>query len=412
MKQFLTTVVLGATGIMMSYGQMVNTGEITILENTEVTLLSDLKNIDNSQLMNDGQLNIYKHFQNNGTIDFINQGQISFLGEDKQSISGTATVYTYDLWFENAKSRDFDIETSVEVANEAAFKAGVVHLIGNEASFTFGNNAQAVEMSHDSFVDGWVKKMGQQDFVFPIGNDGFYRPAELTEINQANEMFQMQYVWADPAGNGQLRPLDQKSKSIKDINDTEYWNYTSLNEDSIAILTLSWDELTTATPILEGNLNTLRIVFWDEQQQVWMDLGGAIDVANQRITTINPIKSSGVYTLATGNEEYILPGDIVVYNGLSPNGDGVNDFLRFDGLEKYPENSVTIFNRWGSVVFETKGYDNEENVFKGFSQGNLTVSGDKTLPTGTYFYVLDYKLEEDVQSLPIRKSGYIYISGE
>jgi gliding motility-associated-like protein len=76
-------------------------------------------------------------------------------------------------------------------------------------------------------------------------------------------------------------------------------------------------------------------------------------------------------------------GEIVVYNGLTPNNDGYNDFLliKYIGVVEGSEiNRVRIFNRWGQVVFETENYDNTTRVFTGISNSGLE------LPDGTYFY--------------------------
>jgi hypothetical protein len=49
----------------------------------------------------------------------------------------------------------------------------------------------------------------------------------------------------------------------------------------------------------------------------------------------------------------------------------------------------------GYIGFETKQYDNETRVFKGISEGRVTVDkGRSQLPTGTYFYVLNYTTKE------------------
>jgi len=66
-------------------------------------------------------------------------------------------------------------------------------------------------------------------------------------------------------------------------------------------------------------------------------------------------------------------------NGISPNGDGQNDFFVIHGLEAYPNNNVTILNRWGNVVYEK---DNYMNDWKG-----VTTAG-AVLPDATYFVVL------------------------
>lgn len=66
------------------------------------------------------------------------------------------------------------------------------------------------------------------------------------------------------------------------------------------------------------------------------------------------------------------------YNGFSPNGDGQNDYFTIEGISQYPNNELTIFNRWGTEVFKMKGY---KNAWEG-------TWNNKQLPNGTYFYVL------------------------
>ena len=41
-----------------------------------------------------------------------------------------------------------------------------------------------------------------------------------------------------------------------------------------------------------------------------------------------------------------VDGDFEVFNGMSPGDDGVNDYFKVAGIEKYPNNTVKIFNRW------------------------------------------------------------------
>lgn len=91
-------------------------------------------------------------------------------------------------------------------------------------------------------------------------------------------------------------------------------------------------------------------------------------------------------------------GEVVVFNAISPNGDNKNEvfFLQYiDLIPNAKNNKVTIFNRWGDVVFEVDNYDNTENVFRG-----LNKNGNE-LPSGTYFYRIKFAsgLEE--------KSGFI-----
>ena len=71
--------------------------------------------------------------------------------------------------------------------------------------------------------------------------------------------------------------------------------------------------------------------------------------------------------------------------GVSPNGDGINDYWEIPEIENYPDNVVSIFNRWGDMVFKVRGYDNAGTVFRG-EANQLNSLGAGTLPEGTYFY--------------------------
>jgi len=90
--------------------------------------------------------------------------------------------------------------------------------------------------------------------------------------------------------------------------------------------------------------------------------------------------------------------DLYAYNGLSPNGDGKNDVWKVKGIEKYPDNTVLIFNRWGDKLREFAGYNNTTKSWDGKNDSG------KSLPDGTYYYILDVK---DVGVL----KGWIYIRG-
>lgn len=71
------------------------------------------------------------------------------------------------------------------------------------------------------------------------------------------------------------------------------------------------------------------------------------------------------------------------HNTITPNDDGLNDFFVFDILEEYPNdfvnNEFIVFNRWGSIVYNVKPYNNNWNG---------TNNNGKPLPEGTYYYIL------------------------
>ncbi|KAF2341059.1 gliding motility-associated C-terminal domain-containing protein [Flavobacterium tistrianum] len=97
-----------------------------------------------------------------------------------------------------------------------------------------------------------------------------------------------------------------------------------------------------------------------------------------------------------------------VYNAISANGDGLNDSFFIKGIDCYPDNKVKIYNRYGVIVYEKNGYDNVTNPFQGFSDGRATVARGNKLPTGTYFYTLEY----DSNGRKVEKAGYLYVNSQ
>ncbi len=75
-----------------------------------------------------------------------------------------------------------------------------------------------------------------------------------------------------------------------------------------------------------------------------------------------------------------------VYNAVSPNGDDLNDFLYIEGIEYYPDNVISIYDRYNNLIFESPGYNNDNITWVG--QANKGIS-KKDLPGDTYFYILN-----------------------
>lgn len=84
-------------------------------------------------------------------------------------------------------------------------------------------------------------------------------------------------------------------------------------------------------------------------------------------------------------EDYVnIPcNNVIVSQGFSPNGDGINDKWFVFGLTEYPKSTVQVFDRWGDMVFEKTNYQSD---WDGLSTGGAH------LPDGTYYYLV--KLNE------------------
>lgn len=116
------------------------------------------------------------------------------------------------------------------------------------------------------------------------------------------------------------------------------------------------------------------------------------------VATVLPTGSyANIATIITSNPDDIDVGNngvevwtdpicLIVYNEFSPNNDGANDTFRVDCIENYPDNKFEVFNRYGALVYSTRGYRNQ---WDGTANVSGAVNKDEKLPTGTYYYTLD-----------------------
>jgi len=122
-------------------------------------------------------------------------------------------------------------------------------------------------------------------------------------------------------------------------------------------------------------------------------------------TVSNPVATptaTTTYTVVVTSSQGCVSSDIVIVtvvanitfpNGISPNGDGANDEWIIDNIELFPNSMVEVYNRWGELLFQSKGYvEKWKGVYKG-----------KPLPIGTYYYIINLNdaLFPDVFTGPI-----------
>ena len=99
---------------------------------------------------------------------------------------------------------------------------------------------------------------------------------------------------------------------------------------------------------------------------------------------------------------------IEVFNVISRNQGEQSNHFYIRGLECCAENTLEIYNRWGTLIFERKNYNNADRPFTGESEAENTVLKNSELPVGVYFYTLKYK--ETKEGVEMEKSGYLYIN--
>jgi gliding motility-associated-like protein len=400
--KIVTTVLFFIIGKLNA--QTTNTGEISILPGTEFATVADFDNKPTGDFINDGQFTVYSNYNNDGLVTF-NPKAISGLTYFKgsaaaQIISGNELSEFNNVRFENRMIQPaFLLSTQINIYGVSNFYKGIVSNNNSEGKVIFEANA-----SHDNTNDdSYVEHNGNDEFQFPIGDGGYFRPSAVNQNSSSNGFFKSKYVFEN---SNALHPHTQKEKLISLINTTEYWKIES-NQSTIDIaLTLTWNSNTTPNELTKEDSDySLAIINWDEAQSKWIYYTSATDNQNETVTAA--INKTGIFTL--GKVRVSNVDGIVIYNAVSPNGDGLNDYFNIQGLDKFPDNTLEIYNRYGVKVYETTNYGANGNWFRGISEGRVTINKGEGLPTGTYFYTLKFKMPDgDYKD----KAGYLYINND
>jgi len=103
------------------------------------------------------------------------------------------------------------------------------------------------------------------------------------------------------------------------------------------------------------------------------------------VTDINGCMGDTTFTV----KNICQDGEEGLYDIITPNDDGINDFWNIPGIENFSNVEVVIHNRWGELVWNANNYANNdsENTFRGIGNNG------KELPTGAYYFVIQYNDE-------------------
>lgn len=254
---------------------------------------------------------------------------------------------------------------------------GELHLVSgiianqNNSKVIFEPGATITGGSDQSHINGPIEQQGAGTWLFPMGNGSIYLPFEISGVtdNTAKGVIQLHELEDSQVltGKGDITQLSSK----------RYWELSALNGSlGNTIITLPLRD--------EENLSGASGLFAVGESEValgpYQSLGQSAFVGDPVNGTVgsesSPTRSFFTVVVLSGEK------NVIVYNGVSPNGDGYNDYFQIFNIDHYPSNTVSIYNRWGDKVFEVNGYDNDQKVFKG--ENNTT--GNGKLSSGVYFY--------------------------
>lgn len=253
------------------------------------------------------------------------------------------------------------------------------------------NNCDTVQFNIEAIIQSVVcnSSFGSATINVTGGSSPYYFSLDSGQVQTSNVFNNLTY------GNHIITVIDGNGCSI---------NYPIFVSDSLNNLSVDAGE---DVVIIQGGSTTL-VAAGNGTAYGWEPATGLNTTNNQEVT-LSP-NATTTYTVYTYSPEGCQASDqvvvtvllpVVIPNTFTPNGDGFNDTWQIIRIGMYPDNEVSIFDRWGQRVFFKKGYS-PEGDWDGRYLGTA-------LPTATYYYIIELNAKTDSPDKELLKGSVTII---
>jgi hypothetical protein len=235
----------------------------------------------------------------NGTAkQFINSSNIT-------SVSNPSIPDFYSLTMNNVYG--LELNRRIQITTTLTLSAGTIN--ASAANYIeFKDNATAtVNANNLSYIDGVVRKVGDDEFTFPTGGAGFYRPITISAPVMNTSVFVATYYNANHGlGTTADVPLEK-------VSTCEYWTLSQAVGAETINVTLSWDEDTFCyNENYITSPSNLRVVQWSGTS--WTDRGSLAwtgTATSGNVTSLDALSTFGTFTLGSVTASNELPIELI-----------------------------------------------------------------------------------------------------
>lgn len=197
-------------------------------------------------------INIKGNFTNDGVY---NPGQNStiFTGSAQQFINGsTQTVFTA-LILNNSSSQGVTLNQSAMVSEVIGFTAGKINTSSTHL-LTLLSGAASNPGTATSFVNGPLRKKGNQAFEFPIGKNNSWGRLHISAPANANSEFTAEYFDAPYTNTTSV------NSPLVSVSSVEHWSLLRSNSSDSVEVSLYWDDASSSNI---SDCSILTMAYWN-----------------------------------------------------------------------------------------------------------------------------------------------------
>jgi hypothetical protein len=330
---FITVILLLSTVTVFSQG-ITNNGNLQIHTGANMAAFVNFTNASTGGLVNNGTFYLGANVTNNRALMNPGTGITIFNGTAAQSVNGTEPFRVYNVTTNNNNGITLNNDLSVNAAH--TFTAGVITSSSAPNYLIYENGATYSGSSDNAHVNGWVRRTGTTNFVYPVGNATYLRPIAVNNLSTSST-FNAQYA-------GVTTNTANVLPNLVTVDPYEYW-FVNQVSGGTAQVDMNWDNSKVTFP--NYMLASIRVANYTGG--MWTSMGGN---ATGNVTTTGSITSSSIGSFGAftfGSLNFSLP---LHFLGISA--------TRKDGYSLVQWNTAEEYN---VDHFEVERKDNRSTTF-------------------------------------------------
>lgn len=292
-KLFIATLLVMQAAFVQAQSDVQNTGVLYVSTGSDILYINGaLTNTSAAALTNNGSLYVRNNLTNGQASMAVGTGTLYLNGGVAQIVAGTQPFRTFNLVTDNTAG--MTLNANLHVSGTHTFTNGVIATSVTPNYLVYEAGSSYTGAADGRHVNGWVKKFGNTNFTFPVGNATYLRSVTLTGLTASSE-FNAKHNMVTPNATNVASPITL-------VDTYEYWDIPRVSGGN-AQVTMNWDN--SKVPFPNFPLAEIRAVQYSGG--LWTSRGGT---ATGNTTTTGTITSNVVTTFGQftfGSMDWFVP---------------------------------------------------------------------------------------------------------
>jgi hypothetical protein len=275
---------------------------------------AQVQNNGNLEMHDDAKIGLWGDLTNNSTFT-SNSSSLYIVGTNSQTINGSNLINTNNLII-NKSANSLQLDNELKIAGVLTFTNGKIlsDTIDMDTEFIhFLDGSSYTGASNTSYINGVVRKTGNDSFVFPVGDNNLLRTIGISAPGVVTDHYTSYYVETNPDNFHDNNSLDE---ALDHISGCEFWMLNRSGGISDVEITLSWSTNSGGV----NNLCDINIARWNDIK--WKKEGnggttgsgasGTVVTGNSCNTPIS-LANFGLFTIGSSSTNNTLPIELLSF---------------------------------------------------------------------------------------------------